>query len=256
MTESENKANILQCHSCNWEADYKNEAELLKKVLADNLVEVHHIGSTAIKDIMAKPKIDIAVAVKDLKTTLILAEIGYKFKGEYNIPLRFFFSKKGKVEVNLHVMLAGNHELEGFLRFRDYMNANEQARKEYSDFKVKVRNLRLEKESEQIFDKYTLAKNEVIPPFIRKSGFNKICMRFVSHYKEEQYEQEICEANNFTPSSDDIRVVLYKGADIIGYACASHSKIKFLQSSEQTTEFREYLQKYLEFRKGNAKFYH
>ncbi len=114
-----NSASILQAHSADWNTDYKNEAELLKKTLTDNLVEIHHIGSTAIKDIMAKPKIDIAVAVKDLKATHVLTEIGYEFNGEYNIPFRFFFSKNGEFDVNLHVMLVGNHELEGFLRFRD-----------------------------------------------------------------------------------------------------------------------------------------
>ncbi|MCR5225087.1 MAG: GrpB family protein [Alphaproteobacteria bacterium] len=240
----------LQAYSMDWATDYENETKLLKKVLASNLIEVHHIGSTAIKGIMAKPKIDIAVAVQDLAATDILTKIGYKFRGEYNIPFRFFFSKKDGIEVHLHVMLAGNHEIDGFLCFRDYMNSNTKARQEYSDFKVKVRNLRQKKEPFKIFDNYTLAKNEIIPSFIRKSGFSKICMRFVSHNIEEQYEKEICKANDLIVDSGDIRVVLYKGADIIGYACASDSKIKFIKSSKKTAEFKEYLQKYLEFRKS------
>ena len=85
----------------------------------------------------------------------------------------------------------------------------------------------------------------MIVNFIKKSGFDKICMRFVAHYSEQQYEKTICNKNNITINDGDIRVILYKGADIIGYAIATNNKIRFIYSEEKTTEFKSYFEKYL-----------
>lgn len=47
-----------------WEAQFVKEKDLLLKVVGKEIIEMHHIGSTAIKDIYAKPVIDIMVVVK------------------------------------------------------------------------------------------------------------------------------------------------------------------------------------------------
>ena len=47
-----------------WEAAYDNEAQKISSILKDILVEIYHIGSTAVKGLHAKPIIDIIVCGK------------------------------------------------------------------------------------------------------------------------------------------------------------------------------------------------
>ena len=51
----------------NWKEMYKEESEKIKNILDDIIIDIHHIGSTAIPGIKAKPVIDILVEVKDIE---------------------------------------------------------------------------------------------------------------------------------------------------------------------------------------------
>lgn len=46
-----------------WEVEYENESQKIKNILKDILVEVYHIGSTAVKGLAAKSIIDIMPVV-------------------------------------------------------------------------------------------------------------------------------------------------------------------------------------------------
>lgn len=46
-----------------WAEMYAAEAEKIRAVLGENLIEIHHIGSTAVKGLKAKPIIDILAVV-------------------------------------------------------------------------------------------------------------------------------------------------------------------------------------------------
>lgn len=49
-----------------WREKFEREAGLFKNILKDELVAVHHIGSTAVPGLKAKPVIDIMPVVKDI----------------------------------------------------------------------------------------------------------------------------------------------------------------------------------------------
>ena len=51
----------------NWKETYKEESEKIKNILNDIIIDIHHIGSTAIPGIKAKPVIDMLVEVKDIE---------------------------------------------------------------------------------------------------------------------------------------------------------------------------------------------
>jgi GrpB-like predicted nucleotidyltransferase (UPF0157 family) len=72
-------------------------------------IAVHHVGFTAVPGLAAKPKIDIIAVVKN--TSKIIPEIenlGYEYRGEFNIPLHCGFSKREPdLSVNLHVYEEG-----------------------------------------------------------------------------------------------------------------------------------------------------
>ena len=49
-----------------WERLYQTESGILRDILQGQLVSVHHIGSTAVPGLAAKPVIDILAVVKEI----------------------------------------------------------------------------------------------------------------------------------------------------------------------------------------------
>ncbi len=213
----------LEHYTDNWKEFFSQEQEVIRNILATNLIEIHHIGSTAVPGLMiAKPQIDIAVVVKDLKSSAKLEEIGYIFKGEFNIPCRYFYGKKcSDIKYNLHVLEEDSDELNGFLLFRDYLRKHPEVVSAYSNLKLEVADKLSSKRNECSLNEYTLAKNEFILSILREAGFKGLCMRFVAHYNEKAYEQNVCHFFQYQPLDSDIRFVFYRGTEIIGYANVS-----------------------------------
>ncbi|HEY6618497.1 MAG TPA: GrpB family protein [Steroidobacteraceae bacterium] len=125
-----------------WPASYIGEAMRLRDTLGSNVLEVHHIGSTAILGIFAKPIIDILLVVQDLQllddSTPALGKLGYEGLGEFGIPGRRYFRKNspdGSRTHQIHSFLLGSVDAERHLAFRDYMNAHPAAAQEYSSLK-------------------------------------------------------------------------------------------------------------------------
>ena len=116
-------------YNASWPHIFEAEAIFIKKVLGDNCIEIHHIGSTSVPGLNAKEDIDICVVVQHLEKSLK----NYTFKGELNIPLRHFFNKNtAESKVNLH-MVESNH---GFLTlnlcFTGYLRSHSEARLSYA----------------------------------------------------------------------------------------------------------------------------
>ena len=87
-----------------WPQLFQGEAASLKQALGERCISVYHIGSTSVPGLCAKEDLDILCVVDSLPSSLILQGVGYVFKGELNVPLRYFFSKNASIsKVNLHV---------------------------------------------------------------------------------------------------------------------------------------------------------
>jgi len=76
-----------------WPERYDSEAERLRETLGAIVVEIEHVGSTAVPGIAAKPTIDIAVGVRriqDIGSAQIAAmeELDYVYRGEAGVPGR------------------------------------------------------------------------------------------------------------------------------------------------------------------------
>ena len=53
-------------HDSNYPMQFEDEAKIIQKALGDSIIEIHHIGSTSISGMVAKPIIDILTVVKDM----------------------------------------------------------------------------------------------------------------------------------------------------------------------------------------------
>ena len=80
-----------------WPEQYRQEAEAISQILGDKLVAIHHIGSTSVPGLAAKPIIDIMPVVHQIETVDTLSAgfeaLGYEVMGEFGIPGRRYFRK-------------------------------------------------------------------------------------------------------------------------------------------------------------------
>ena len=121
---------VLAPHSAAWAAAFECEAAPVLDALSDVSIELHHIGSTAIPGIVAKPVIDMLGVVPEVEALDArahrLAALGYEALGEYGIPGRRYFRKNapdGTRTHQLHAFAAGSPEIQRHLDFRDYLRA-------------------------------------------------------------------------------------------------------------------------------------
>jgi GrpB-like predicted nucleotidyltransferase (UPF0157 family) len=160
----------LKPHNPKWRELYEEEEVLVSKAVSAFLIEIQHIGSTAIPGIMAKPIIDIALAIDSLenveKIIKPLEEIGYTYRGEAGIPHRHLFVK-GSEDFrthHMHVMHRSHYEWKKHIVFRDYLRKHPKEAKEYSNLKLK-----LEKEFKEDRESYTESKSEFIESILEKA---------------------------------------------------------------------------------------
>ena len=127
-------------HDPNWRTAFETESKLIALALRDNVVAIHHIGSTAIPQIHAKPIIDMLVEVKDITKIDVqssaLEALGYEAMGEFGISGRRFF-RKGRTH-HIHSFEVGSPQRERHLAFQDYMITHSEAAQEYSELKRKL----------------------------------------------------------------------------------------------------------------------
>jgi GrpB-like predicted nucleotidyltransferase (UPF0157 family) len=117
------------------------EARRWRDLLGDLLVKVHHIGSTSVPGLVAKPVIDLVPEVRDITQvdayTGQIEESGYRAWGEYGLPGRRFFTKDaGEFRThNIHVYETGDREIVRHVAFCAYLRNHAGARRAYEALK-------------------------------------------------------------------------------------------------------------------------
>ncbi|MEI9998073.1 MAG: GrpB family protein [Verrucomicrobiota bacterium] len=118
-----------------WPGLFAEEDRLIRAILGRDLVaEVHHIGSTAVPGLAAKPIIDLLVVTPSLEEAkrhgVALLEVqGYSYWRDNPAPHRLFFVKglppRGPRTHHVHMVEAdsphGSSEVQDRLLFRDYL---------------------------------------------------------------------------------------------------------------------------------------
>ncbi len=159
-------------HNPQWRDAFEAEAKHVAAALGENVVAIHHIGSTAIPNIYAKPVVDLLVEVRDIievdGQSSAIESLGYEVMGEYGIPGRRYFRKDNQEGIrthNIHAFEAGSAEVERHLAFRDYMIAHRGDAQRYSELKRK-----LAEEHPQSTDGYMDGKDGFIKEMDRRAA--------------------------------------------------------------------------------------
>ena len=216
-----------------WPQMFGEEAAHIKQALGDACIAVHHVGSTAVQGLCAKPKIDIIAVVKEGRLSIpLLKKIGYEYRGEFNIPFHFGFRKRPPLSsINLHIYEEGNPEIELNLLFRDYLCAHPEAFEEYANLKLELMKRGFgPKASNAKVSQFNLEKDTFIKKTLKQAGFSCLCMRFcthhdewkaVRHFRNKYFFHRIPMEDPYTWTFDHkehVHFVFYQGTKIVGYA--------------------------------------
>ena len=131
-------------YSPDWPLAFEREAKLWAQRLGDHLLAIHHVGSTAVPGLAAKPVIDLLPVVRQIEVvdsfTESLEADGYRPWGEYGLAGRRLFTKEheGTRTHNVHIYGEGNEEIERHVAFCEYLKRHPQACDEYARLKRAV----------------------------------------------------------------------------------------------------------------------
>lgn len=135
----------LADHDASWAAAYRREADRLEPVLRPYGGCLHHVGSSAIPGIMAKPTVDMLAEVESgYDEEALIAGVtaaGYHYTPQrghaQKVHLMFVkgYSSAGLAPLafHLHVRLYGDRDE---ILFRDYLRAHPAACREYQTLKA------------------------------------------------------------------------------------------------------------------------
>lgn len=146
-----------------WPSLYEQEKRRILASIGEHVLDVQHVGSTAIPGMQAKAILDIAIAVRSFEEARVciasMEEAGYRYRGELGIPYRHYFVKGEPRTHQVHMVERDGAEWERMLLFRDFLRTHAEAAREYADLK-----LRLASEYPTDVERYTNEKG----PFIEK----------------------------------------------------------------------------------------
>ena len=124
-----------------WPAEYERVRSELSDALGDRVVAVHHVGSTSVPGLDAKPIIDILVTVRNLEESLALRPeleaLGFVYRPDDEIPDRHYFPRTVGGLRRHHVSLAepDSRHSRNTLAFRNALRADRLLASRYAALK-------------------------------------------------------------------------------------------------------------------------
>ena len=130
---------VVAPYSPDWTEQFKTEAALLKTALGDLVLKIHHVGSTSVPGLPAKPIIDIMLLVSQVGDYVACIEplqaLGYSYVYHPRNQDRRFFKKGVPRSHHLHIVAQDSPELWRHLAFRDALRADADLRRQYAALK-------------------------------------------------------------------------------------------------------------------------
>ncbi|MGA0599461.1 GrpB family protein [Caulobacter sp. KR2-114] len=150
-----------------WPALYEAEAARVRAALGP-AADVHHVGSTSIPGISAKPIIDMLLVVADSANEVAyvpaLTAQGYRLHVREPDWNEHRLLKGTQPAANLHVFSAGNGEVRRMLAFRDWLRSHDDERALYEATKTE-----LASRTWKYVQHYADAKGEVVEAIIARA---------------------------------------------------------------------------------------
>lgn len=159
----------VEPHNSEWEVTAQQTIAKLRKILGDTAVDIQHIGSTSIKNICAKPIIDIVVGVRDfndiLELNAVLEDNGFIFRGQ-DVPDQYLYVCGGTDTRthHIHAVIYCSEAWNNYINMRDYLNCHKAEAQAYSELKEK-----LARQYPDDRNRYTELKSGLIAEILKKA---------------------------------------------------------------------------------------
>src|SRR5215204_1084615 len=167
---------MLTAYDAAWPELYALEAERIRAALGDGAVVIAHVGSTSVRGLAAKPRIDIVLAVDDSSDehsyVPALESAGYVLRIREPEWHEHRLFKQPDVAVNLHVFSTGCVEIDRMIRFRDHLRSNPADRALYERTKRDLAG-RTWKHTQHYAD----AKTDVIEEILERASAHRTTLR-------------------------------------------------------------------------------
>ena len=133
---------VIVAYDPTWPDTFEAAKAQILRAIAPHIQSIHHVGSTSVVGLCAKPIIDILVGVHDWDkaraTIPPLQRIGWEFRGRRGIPRRHYFVRRipdGRRTHHLHMLETASTPYADMLAFRNYLRAHPAAAAEYAVLK-------------------------------------------------------------------------------------------------------------------------
>ncbi|MDE2018946.1 MAG: GrpB family protein [Patescibacteria group bacterium] len=136
----------VEKYTANWQRRFRIQEKLIKRVLGKAALEIHHVGSTSVKGMSAKPIVDMLVIVKEFhaldRAKTKFEKLGYVFRSNYVKPNSRLLEKfRGETKLyNIHFFKKNHEHVPRILNIRDYLRAHPETVKAYEALKQKLLN--------------------------------------------------------------------------------------------------------------------
>lgn len=131
---------VVEDYDPQWPERFEQERAQILAIAPELIVDVHHVGSTSVPGLAAKPIIDILLEVRDIEAldahNAAFEALGYEALGEFGIPERRYFRKGGDARSHhIHAFESGSEGCVRHLVFRDYLRTHREVRDAYAQVK-------------------------------------------------------------------------------------------------------------------------
>lgn len=150
-----------------WPTDYEFLAAKVRAALGAGVVTLHHVGSTSVPGLAAKPVIDLVLEVTDSTDEAsyvpVLEAVGFTF-GHREAEFQHRMLKYAAPKANLHVYSGGCPETGRILAFRDRLRRDDADRALYEATKRT-----LAARSWRVIQDYADAKSDVVAEIMTRA---------------------------------------------------------------------------------------
>lgn len=152
-----------------WPVLFEREADRIRGILGERVLQIEHVGSTSVPGLAAKPIIDIVLVVADSADEVAyvapLEAAGYVLRIREPDWHEHRVLKGPDTNINLHVFSEGSPEIDRMLAFRDRLRSKDSDRRRYERSKREL----AEREWKYVQD-YADAKTAVVEEIIARAS--------------------------------------------------------------------------------------
>lgn len=131
-------------HQAAWDEEFLRVKKELTACWGEHVLDIQHVGSTAIPAICAKPILDVAVKLRSIRALDVkaLTDCGYEYRGaragNENYHL-FVLRGEGQISLrHIHCYDQAEKEFALLVGFRDYLNAHPEEAAAYQALKMQL----------------------------------------------------------------------------------------------------------------------